>query len=263
MSRGVRSARKMKAFVKDRVAPIASEDDWEAALQRSGPRLLVIEFAAVRAPARAAAKRIGAGAEARCARQSWSEPCKQMAQVLGALARQPDYSQVDFARVDLEACPVRRRRAASALRAKRMRRGLTRCAAQALGAKRAVLAAPTYHFYRAGEMVTSFSGAMPHRLIELLDTHKGKAEAKRGGTKLMALLGILAAGGAALALSNALSRAKPAAPAAAIEAPPPPPPERAEENAADHAAESEGARELAAPVKKAASSPSAGARLER
>ena len=138
-----------------------------------------------------------------------------------------------------------------------------RCAAQALGAKRAVLAAPTYHFYRAGEMVTSFSGAMPHRLIELLDTHKGKAEAKRGGTKLMALLGILAAGGAALALSNALSRAKPAAPAAAIEAAPPPPPERAEEHAADPAAEGEGARELAAPVKKAASSPSAGARLER
>ena len=48
MSRGVRSARKMKAFAKDRVAAIASEEDWEAALARSGERLLVIEFAAVR-----------------------------------------------------------------------------------------------------------------------------------------------------------------------------------------------------------------------
>jgi hypothetical protein len=82
---------------------------------------------------------------------------------------------------------------------------------QALGAKKAVLAAPTYHFYRAGELVTSFSGAMPHRLIELLDTHKGAAEAKRGGTKLMALLGILAAGGAALALANSLSSKRAAA----------------------------------------------------
>ena len=134
---------------------------------------------------------------------------------------------------------------------------------QTLGAKKAVLAAPTYHFYRAGELVTSFSGAMPHRLIELLDTHKGKADAKRGGTKLMALLAILAAGGAALALSNALSRAKPAAPAAAFEASPPPPPVHAAENAAEPGAEGEATRELAAPVKKAASSPSAGARLER
>ena len=133
---------------------------------------------------------------------------------------------------------------------------------QTLGAKKAVLAAPTYHFYRAGELVTSFSGAMPHRLIELLDTHKGKAEAKRGGTKLMALLGILAAGGAALALANALS-SKPAAPAAAIEAAPVPPPAHADEPAAEPAADSEAARELHAPVKKAASGPSAGARLER
>jgi hypothetical protein len=39
-----------------------------------------------------------------------------MAQVLGALARQPDYNHVDFARVDLEACPVRVRRGASAPR---------------------------------------------------------------------------------------------------------------------------------------------------
>ena len=129
---------------------------------------------------------------------------------------------------------------------------------QALGAKKAVLAAPTYHFYRAGELVTSFSGAMPHRLIELLDTHKGAAEAKRGGTKLMALLGILAAGGAALALANSLS-SKRAAPAAA----PLPPPVHAAEPAAEPAAESEAARELHAPVKKVASSPSAGARLER
>jgi hypothetical protein len=57
MSRGVRSARKMKAFVKERVAAIATEDEWEAALQRSGDRLLVIEFAAVRGTALAVPRR--------------------------------------------------------------------------------------------------------------------------------------------------------------------------------------------------------------
>ena len=39
--------------------------------------------------------------------QSWSEPSKAMAQVVGSLARSEQYLGVDFARVDLEACPVR------------------------------------------------------------------------------------------------------------------------------------------------------------
>ena len=137
---------------------------------------------------------------------------------------------------------------------------------QALGAKKAVLAAPTYHFYRAGELLTSMSGAMPHRLIELLDEHKGKAAAKRGGTKLLALLGMLLAGGAVLAWSNSQSSPAKKAPAPPIEAAvaAQPPPERADENATQPAAEGEPAHELpAAPAQKAASSPSAGARLER
>ena len=46
--RGVRGARKMRSFIKDRVATVSSEEEWEAALARSGERLLVIEFAAVR-----------------------------------------------------------------------------------------------------------------------------------------------------------------------------------------------------------------------
>ena len=47
-ARGMRGARKMRGFVKDRVVSIASEDEWEQQLLRSGDRLLVIEFAAVR-----------------------------------------------------------------------------------------------------------------------------------------------------------------------------------------------------------------------
>lgn len=49
-ARGMRGARKMPGFVKDRVAAMASEDDLDAALARSGDRLLVVEFAAVRGP---------------------------------------------------------------------------------------------------------------------------------------------------------------------------------------------------------------------
>jgi hypothetical protein len=47
-ARGVRGARKMRAFAKERVAGVASEEEWEAALARAGDRLLVAEFAAVR-----------------------------------------------------------------------------------------------------------------------------------------------------------------------------------------------------------------------
>lgn len=44
--------------------------------------------------------------------------------------------------------------------------------------KKAVLAAPTYHFYRAGVLLASFSGAMPSRIVELLDAHKGDARVR-------------------------------------------------------------------------------------
>lgn len=48
-ARGVRGARKMRSFVKDRVVAVANEEDFEAALRSGSERLLVIEFAAVRA----------------------------------------------------------------------------------------------------------------------------------------------------------------------------------------------------------------------
>jgi hypothetical protein len=47
-ARGMRGARKMRSFIKDRVAAVASEEELEAALERSGDRLLVVEFGAVR-----------------------------------------------------------------------------------------------------------------------------------------------------------------------------------------------------------------------
>jgi hypothetical protein len=54
-ARGVRGARKMRAFAKDRVAGVGSEEEWEGVLARAGSRLLVAEFAAVRARAPVAA----------------------------------------------------------------------------------------------------------------------------------------------------------------------------------------------------------------
>ncbi len=47
-ARGVRGARKMRAFKKERVTTVTSEEDWEARLRRGGDRLLLVEFAAVR-----------------------------------------------------------------------------------------------------------------------------------------------------------------------------------------------------------------------
>lgn len=47
-ARGVRGARKMRAFAKDRVTVVSSEEEWENVLSRAGGQLLVAEFAAVR-----------------------------------------------------------------------------------------------------------------------------------------------------------------------------------------------------------------------
>jgi hypothetical protein len=47
-ARGVRGARKMRAFAKDRVVGVSSEEAWEEALKRAGGRLVVAEFVAVR-----------------------------------------------------------------------------------------------------------------------------------------------------------------------------------------------------------------------
>lgn len=131
-----------------------------------------------------------------------------------------------------------------------------------------MLAAPTYHFYRAGELLASISGARPNELVELLEAHRGEAPARRGGSKLLSLLGVLLAGGALLVFSNARS-SKPALPV-----PPSPPPQddvsaqaSAEDAAAADAAPpadaAEPARELQPPVKKQAGGPSKGARHEQ
>jgi len=106
----------MRAYAKDPVAAISSEEAFEAALQRAGG-LLVAEFGT-----------------------SWSAPCKAMAPYMAALAAQPGFKGVTFVRVDIEACPARADEA------------LTRVSAhsppQALGARLGVNMAPTYHFYR-------------------------------------------------------------------------------------------------------------------
>ena len=46
--KGMRGARKLKAFKKERISVCSSEEDWEASLARAGDRLLVAEFSAVR-----------------------------------------------------------------------------------------------------------------------------------------------------------------------------------------------------------------------
>jgi len=38
----------MRAFRKERVASVTSEEDWETVLRRAGDRLLLVEFTAVR-----------------------------------------------------------------------------------------------------------------------------------------------------------------------------------------------------------------------
>jgi hypothetical protein len=94
--------------------------------------------------------------------------------------------------------------------------------------------------------------------------HKGEVPAKRGVSKLTALLGVLLAGGAWIVYSNA--RSSQPAPASAV-APSPPPLEEAAvgANAEDAAAvppapEERTTRELQPPVKKQATTPSKGAR---
>ena len=134
---------------------------------------------------------------------------------------------------------------------------------QALGAKRAVLAAPTYHFYREGQQLASFSGALPNKLVELLDTHKGETPAKRGGSKLLTLLGVLLAGSACIVFLNAQG-SKPA-PAPPVVAPSPLPQEDTaaggEDTAVAAVVDGEATRELQPPGKKQATGPSKGARL--
>jgi hypothetical protein len=204
-----------------------------------------------------------------------------MAPYLTALSQQPEFRGVSFVRVDLEACAVRVVPAAARARAVSARRSLThvRAAAQALGAKNAVLSAPTYHFYRkgaprrcaplaapisdaagrlsSGALLDSFSGALPHKLMELLGKHKGDAPAQRGGLKLLALLVAVSAGVAAALVFGA----QPAPPP-----PPPPPPQtRTDEDdreppAAPLADEGDPQRRVA-PAKKAAGEPSKGAQM--
>ena len=130
---------------------------------------------------------------------------------------------------------------------------------QALGAKRAILSAPTYHFYRASELLASFAGAMPNRLVELIEEHRGEETAKRGGRKLLALLGVLLAGGALLAFSNA--RSSQPAPALPVPSSPPPKEEAAAEASAQDAAPPADAAEPARELQ--ASGPSKGARHEQ
>jgi thiol-disulfide isomerase/thioredoxin len=102
--KGMRGARKLRAFKKERIAVCSSEDDWETALSTSGDRLLVAEFSAV---CRVVALCRFVQSLLRRVPQSWSVPCKAMAPYFSALAQQPEYRAVDFLRVDLEACPVR------------------------------------------------------------------------------------------------------------------------------------------------------------
>ena len=201
-----------------------------------------------------------------------------MAQVVGALARQVEYAQVDFARVDLEACPVRCRcgRCRAHARADTARGALAGAWREEGGAGGAdVSLLPCWCVLQggrregvhsahasAGQLLASFSGAMPNRLVELLDLHKGDTQAKRGGRKLLALLGILLAGGACIVLLNAQPQ-----PAAAPPVVPPSPPPQEDEAAggaeAVAAPDGEPTREPQSPVKKQASSPSKGARLEQ
>ena len=133
-----------------------------------------------------------------------------------------------------------------------------------MGAKRAVMVAPTFHYYRGGQLLATFSGAMPNKLVELLDEHKGKTPRKRGGSKLLTLLGVLTVGGALLVFFN--SRGSKPAPAPPVTPSPPPPQEEAaaEASAGDEAVppppDAAPTREPQAPVKKQAAGPSKGAR---
>ncbi len=80
--------------------------------------------------------------------------------------------------------------------------------------KNSILSAPTYHFYRGGALLDSFSGAIPQKLMELLQKHKPDAGPARANWKLLALTGVLVAGVAA-ALRQSQRSALQALPAAA------------------------------------------------
>lgn len=114
-----------------------------------------------------------------------------------------------------------------------------------------------------GELLASFSGAMPNKLVELLDTHKGETPVKRGGSKLLTLLGVLAVGGALIVFLN--TRSSQPAPAPPVVPSPLPQEEGAAggasaEDAVAPPSDAVPTREPQQPAKKQAASPSKGAR---
>lgn len=120
--------------------------------------------------------------------------------------------------------------------------------------KHSILSAPTYHFYRGGVLVESFSGAVPQKLLELLAKHKDPAGTRASSWKLVALTGLLVTG-----VALALRGGRPSQREEAVTAPATAAAEQPAASGAGTGEEEEAPPVRQGPAAKPASAPSRGA----